>query len=160
MVEREAVEVLGPFLFAALGEGVGLASLPARADRAPRDVWISWRPLEAPAELAIARWAVAAGAAVLVEPGEALHPELVAWARPTILCGSFEELGRLAGELAALAPRFFRSQWFRQRGGRLRLLVVEGEPAGNDLARLGERWRRVSPHFAPRVERFSIDSLV
>ncbi len=94
MVEREAVELLGGFLRAARRDSGGAAVLPDSAPGAARDVWISWRPLDHPAELALAQWAIVAGAAILVEPGACLHPELFAWARPTIVSGSVEELLR------------------------------------------------------------------
>ncbi len=163
VVEREAVELLGGFLLAALGDGsdaLGVADIPGPEPRIGRDVWISWRPLSDPAELSLARWALVAGAAILVEPGRSLHPELFAWARPTIVSGSVAELLNLAGQLESLAPRFFRPRWFRHRGERLRLLVVEGEPAEGELEQMRKRWREMSTHFSPRVTPFARGTLV
>lgn len=163
VVDREAVELLGEFLRAAIGDGsdsLGAAENPAPEPRVGRDVWISWRPLTDPCELALARWAVATGAAILVEPGLALHPELFAWARPTIVSGNVEELLALASQLESLAPRLFRPRWFRQRTERLRLVLVAGEPAAGELEQVRQRWRAMSARFSARVTPFASGSLV
>jgi hypothetical protein len=155
VVEREAVELLGEFLRLAMGEDAHLSSvaeISGPEPKAPRDVWISWRPLTDPNELALARWAITTGAAILVEPGPALHPELVAWARPTIVTGRADELCTLSGQLEVLAPRFLRRRWLRQRGERLRLVLVEGEPAPEELRRVGERWLALIPAGSTRIE--------
>jgi hypothetical protein len=155
VVEPEAVELLDGFLRAAIGEdsdSTEAAQIPDPEPRAPRDVWISWRSLTDPAEAAIARWAIVSGAAILVEPGPALHPELFAWARPTVLSGEAEELFLLADRVEALAPRFLRRRWLRQRGARLRLVLVAGTSAPETLRQLGERWRYLLPEFTPRIE--------
>ena len=156
VVEREAVELLGGFLRVALGDGsdaFGAADLPGPEPGLGRDVWISWRPLSHPQELVLARWAIVSGAAILVEPGPSLHPELFAWARPTIVSGSVAELLTLADGVATLAPRFLRRRWLRQRGDRLRLLLVEGDPAVGDLDLLRERWQVFAPAHAIDVRR-------
>ena len=157
MVEREAVELLGGFLRAALDEpgGRGLSGWQAPGARTDRDVWISWRPLRDPAELALARWAIVTGAAILVEPGPSLHPELFAWARPTIVSGSVGELLLLADQLDSLAPRFLRRRWLRQRGERLRLLLVEGQPTALELQQVSERWRPLAPEAMIDAFRFA-----
>jgi len=163
VVEREAVELLGGFLRAATGEGsdvAGGARIPAPEPKVGRDVWISWRALSTPEELSLARWAIASGAAILVEPGTAIHPELFAWARPTVVSGSVEDLLGLAGQLAVLAPRFLRRRWLRQRAERLRLVIVSGSTATGDLARVEACWRDLSPLFAPRVVALVESSLV
>ncbi|MEO8197632.1 MAG: hypothetical protein ABI689_13035 [Thermoanaerobaculia bacterium] len=163
VVDREAVELLGGFLRVALGDGSeasGAADLPGPEPRLGRDVWISWRPLSHPREIALARWAIGSGAAILVEPGRALHPELFAWARPTIVSGSVEELLALASQLESLAPRFFRQRWFRQRAERLRLVLVAGEPAAGELEQVRQRWREMSARFSARVTPFAAGSLV
>ena len=128
--------------------------------RVERDVWISWRPLTHPAELMLARWAIVSGAAILVEPGAGLHPELFVWARPTLVSGTVEELLALAGECSRLAPGWFRQRWFRQRGERLRLLLVEGGPSPAELARVESCWRDLSQLLAPRVVPFPVHTLV
>lgn len=163
VVEREAAEMLGGFLRAAIGEGFdppGAAEIPGPGPGAPRDVWISWRSLTDPDEVALARWAILTGAAILVEPGPALHPELFAWTRPTVVSGTVEELGLLADQVEALAPRFLRRRWFRQRGLRLRLVLVSGGAAAEDLARVEGAWRGLSKHFAPSVAPLARASLV
>lgn len=162
VVEAEAVELLGGFLRAVVGGGDDSA-VPDEVPRAPaaaREIWIAWRPLADPAERALARRVVEAGAAILVEPGNELHPELVAWARPTMLSGSAAELCALADGLAALAPRFLRRRWWRQRAIRLRLLLVSGQVGSEDLSTVAAKWRALSPEFAPRVVPISAASLV
>lgn len=162
-VEREAVELLGGFLQAVTGEerdpagGEEVLRVPAATER---DIWIAWRPLGLPEERALARRAIAAGAAILVEPAAALHPELVAWARPTMISASAAELCELADGLAALAPRFLRRRWWRQRAIRLRLLIVSGQAGSDDLAAVAAKWRALSAEFAPRVVPISAASLV
>jgi len=154
VVEREAVELVGGFLRAAIaGDAVAgdFLDLPRPWSGAGRDVWISWRALSDIEELAITRWAIVNGAAILLEPGPALHPELFAWARPTVVSGSVDELLTLADQIESLAPRFLRRRWLRQRGARLRLILVSGRPTGQDLARVGARWRALSPAFSPQV---------
>jgi hypothetical protein len=155
VVEREAVELLGGYLRLAIGDGAespATAEIPGPEPGAPRDVWISWRSLTDPDALALARWAILSGTAILVEPGPALHPELFAWARPTVVSGTVEELGALADQVEALAPRFLRRRWLRQRGERLRLVLVEGEPAPEALRRVRERWRSLLPSCTARIE--------
>lgn len=154
-VEREAVELLGGFLRLATGEGEGApvaAEIPGPEPAARRDVWISWRSLADPHERALARWAILSGAAILVEPGPALHPELFSWARPTVVSGTVEELLLLADQIEALAPRFLRRRWLRQRGERLRLVLVEGGPAPEALLRVRERWGALLPTSPARIE--------
>lgn len=162
-VEREAAELLGGFLQALTGKeldpagGEEVLQAPAASER---DIWIAWRPLGLPEERALARRAVGAGAAILVEPAAALHPELVAWARPTMISASAAELCELADGLAVLAPRFLRRRWWRQRAVRLRLLIVSGDVGSDDLAAVAAKWRALSPEFAPRVVPISAASLV
>jgi len=157
---RNGVEVAGPFLVSAVAIGAGSAEVVDLDRGGARDIWISWRPLTHPAELALARWAIVAGAAILVEPGERLHPELFAWARPTLASGSAEELLALANKFELLAPRFFHRRWYRQRGERFRLLLVEGDPSPSELQQVRQRWRALSPSLAPRCVPFPGRSLV
>jgi hypothetical protein len=154
VVEREAAELLGSFLLESVPAERSPAEVAAPLPPGPgssRDVWISWRPPSHPAERFLAGWAIRSGAAIVVDPASALHPELVAWVRPTVLSGTAAELLELASQIEKLAPRLFRRLWLRQRGKRLRLLVVEGEASDSDLAGVGERWRSLSPHFSPSV---------
>ncbi|MEO8277594.1 MAG: hypothetical protein ABI639_15380 [Thermoanaerobaculia bacterium] len=141
---------------------------PERQAASLRDIWISWRPLSVPAEKAIARWAIISGAVVLVDPGERLHPDLFAWARPTLLSGSSAELLALAQALEAQAPRFLRGRWMRQRTARLRHLLVEGTGVSEldgvadvvDFAEVAAGWRELSPAFTAHVLPFPHAALV
>lgn len=163
-VEREAVHLLGDFLAGALAPPDAAVCPPLRAASSSssreRDVWISWRPLSDPEERGLAQWAVIAGAAVLVEPSPALHPELVAWVRPTLLAATAGELSELADGLEALAPRWLRRRWFRQRGERLRRLLVGAAESPESCRRLEARWRALSPEMTPTVVPISPDALV
>ena len=101
-----------------------------------RDIWISHRSVEVPAQSALALYCARSGAAVLREPGERLHPELLAWARPTLLCDEAGELERLIQGFAALAPGLAPARWRRRRLARLRAVLVQGEGSGGLAARL------------------------
>ncbi|HSL81597.1 MAG TPA: AMP-binding protein [Thermoanaerobaculia bacterium] len=75
-------------------------------------------------------WALATGAALLLEPDPRVLPGAAAWARPTLVAGEARplgELGRRVRSLEAERPRLFRR---RSRSvlpfGRLRLLLVLG----------------------------------
>ena len=75
-------------------------------------------------------WALATGAALVLEPDPRVLPGAVAWARPTLVAGearALGELGRRVRALEAERPRLFRR---RSRSalpfGRLRLLLVLG----------------------------------
>jgi len=75
-------------------------------------------------------WALASGAALVLEPDPRVLPGAVAWARPTLVAGearALGELGRRVRSLEAERPRLFRR---RSRSslpfGRLRLLLVLG----------------------------------
>jgi len=124
-------------------------ALEARLGAAPgRDIWISHRTLALPTELALALFCARTGAAVLREPGERLHPELFAWARPTLIGDEPAPLARLFEEFAALAPRLGGARWRRRRLARLRAVVVEGAGGERVAPRLlamgaGERLRVV-----------------
>lgn len=123
-------------LLAELGEG------------SERDVWLTRGDLAAPGERALAAAALAAGWAVVHEPGDAIHPATFLWARPTIASGTAAELARLLDGCAAEAPRWRRQAWLAKRLRRLRAMVVAGggEPAaiGARLATLGVRPRLLS----------------
>ena len=159
VVEREALELLGDFLRETLASPVNAASageLEALGAGAGRDVWISRRPLSHPVEAALARWAIFTGAVVLVEPGPSLHPELFAWARPTLVTASVDELIQLADQLTSLSPRFLHRRWLRQRLERLRWLLVDSASGANEVERVEDRWRELSVHFKARVAPFPV----
>ena len=157
------MELLGRYLSLALAEGaadLGAVDIPGPEPGVGRDVWISWRPLSDPQELSLARWAILSGAAILIEPGPLLHPELFAWTRPTVASGTVDDLLGLASQLESLAPRLFRQRWFRQRAARLRLLLVEGTSAEGELEQVRARWRELSASFSPRVTPLAHGALV
>ncbi len=106
---------------AAVAEAVGLPGVGA-----PRDLWVSWRSPGLPEERALALWALASGAAILVEPCERMPAWLVAWARPTLWSGPEGVLLELLEGIAVEAPRFSTRRWQRQRFERLRAVLVEG----------------------------------
>ncbi len=105
-----------------------------------REVWISWRRLDTGAEGVLLVASQLAGWAVVREPGEALHPQVFAWARPTLLAGSGAELAALLDGFAAEAPRPFRGRWLRRRLARLRAVIVDD---GSDPEALARRVREL-----------------
>jgi hypothetical protein len=105
-----------------------------------RDVWLSWRALDAGGERALALAALAGGWAVLREPADPLPASTFAWARPTVVCASAAELDRLADDFAAASPRFLAARWRRRRLARLRALLFE---AGADAPARAARWREL-----------------
>ena len=146
-LEADAVvprELLAALLAAGEGAAGRARRLLDRLGPAPaRDVWISWRPLAASAEVDAALAALLGGWAVLREPAEPLPPSTFAWARPTLLVGPAAELESLLVGFEASAPRVFRSRWLRRRLARLRALVVEDAAAARGLA---ERVGRLGGH--------------
>ena len=107
------------------GEALAAAAGPGRR----RDVWLSARPLDRPAELALACAALAGGWAVVRDPGEGVPASTFAWARPTLASGSPPELDELTERLGAMAPRWGARRWLSRRLRRLRLVWVEGDDA-------------------------------
>ncbi len=99
-------------------------AIPPRSDRS-RDVWLAQDLLETDVSRALAHWALETGCAVLLEPGP-IHPELLLWARPTVLGGFASELGALFVQVGAVAPRWGRHRYLLRRLRRLRLLVATG----------------------------------
>ncbi len=98
-----------------------------------RDIWISSAPL-AEDERTLATAALLGGWAVFRDPAEALHPATLAWARPTLVSGDDAALAALAAGLGALAPRWRRQRWLRQRLGRLRAWIVTGGAPDEQIA--------------------------
>ena len=138
--ERPGEAEAASFLIAA-GElaDPGRAAALAAALGSPsggRDIWISHRPPAASPDATLALWAAQSGAALLREPGARLHPELFAWARPTLLSAPAPDLESLLADFAALAPRLGGARWRRRRLARLRALLVETEGARELPARL------------------------
>jgi hypothetical protein len=146
-VAREAVEQLR-----AAGDDEARSArglLESLGPGAQRDIWISWRPFELRAERVALVAAALGGWAILREPGAALHPSVLAWARPTVLIGGAGELEALLAGFEAEAPRPFGARWLRRRLARLRAIVVDdGEPAealARRLVGLGAETGVVSP---------------
>jgi len=135
---------------AAVAEAVGLPPTGT-----PRDIWISWRPLTWAPERAVAAWALAAGAAIVIEPAADLPPWLVAWARPTLLTGDAETHLRWIDGVAREAPRLLAGRWLRQRFARLRaVLVEEGGEEGAALDAVRRRLIGLGTSVAPRIVPF------
>ncbi len=135
---------------AAVAEAVGLPPVGT-----PRDIWISWRPLTWPPERAVAAWALAAGAAIVLEPAPDLPPWLVAWARPTVLTGDAETHLRWIDGVAREAPRLLAGRWLRQRFSRLRTILVEASgEEGAALDAVRRQWIGLETPHAPRIVPF------
>jgi len=83
--------------------------------------------------------ALAGGWAVVVEPGERLHPETFLWARPSVVAEPGARLVELIEGITALAPRWRREPWLRRRLARLTLIVTSEPEAQSEV---GELWRR------------------
>jgi len=108
-----------------------LAILPPAPER---PIWLTRGGLERPVDRAVAAVALAAGWAIVHEPGAEIHPATFAWARPTILAGSHDELLALLAGYEALAPPWRRSAWLARRTARLRALVLGPGEQGGALA--------------------------
>jgi hypothetical protein len=104
------------------------------ADSREREILVAGWPLQAWAGRLLAAWAVAAGAALVLEADPALRLGAVLWARPTVFHGTREELAAL--RLRVEAER--RSRRWRRRPapplGRLRTLFQRGALAADDAA--------------------------
>jgi len=105
-----------------------------RADSQEREILVAGWPLQEWAGRLLAAWAVADGAALVLEADPALRLGAVLWARPTVFHGTAEEL-------AALRLRVETARWPRRRRrrpvpplGRLRTLFQREPPAADDEA--------------------------
>lgn len=125
-----------------------------------RDLWISWRSTRQGEERALLEWAVASGAAILVERSACFPADLAGWARPTLVNGPADDLGRWLDRLEAENPRWHRSSWQRRRLGRLRRMLIEGPPGSSAAARLEARFRGLSPESVAIVSPFPVEALV
>jgi hypothetical protein len=104
------------------------------ADSREREILVAGWPLQEWAGRLLAAWAVAAGAALVLEADPALRVGAVLWARPTVFHGTAEELAAL--RLRVEAARRFR-RWRRRPApplGRLRTLFQREPPAADDAA--------------------------
>jgi hypothetical protein len=122
-------------LAAAAGVERAMASVSGHhADSREREILVAGWPLQEWAGRLLAAWAVAAGAALVLQADPALRLGAVLWARPTVFHGT-------AGELAALRLRVAAARrpgrWRRRQVpplGRLRTLFQCGAPAADDTA--------------------------
>ncbi len=113
------------------------------ADSREREILVAGWPLQEWAGRLLAAWAVAAGAALVLEADPALRLGAVLWARPTVFHGTAEEL-------AALRLRVETARWprrWRRRPapplGRLRTLFQREPPAADDAAFWRQRGAQV-----------------
>lgn len=114
-----------------------------RAASQEREILVAGWPLQEWGGRLLAAWAVAAGAALVLEADPALRLGAVLWARPTAFHGTAEEL-------AALRLRMATARWPRRRHrppmpplGRLRTLFQREPPAADDAAFWRERGARL-----------------
>ncbi|HXO40895.1 MAG TPA: hypothetical protein VN999_05555, partial [Thermoanaerobaculia bacterium] len=110
-------------------------------DSQEREILVAGWPLQEWAGRLLAAWAVAAGAALVLEADPALRLGAVLWVRPTLFHGTAEELAALRLRVeTAWRP----SRWRRRRRpvpplGRLRTLFQREPPAADDAAFWRER---------------------
>jgi hypothetical protein len=114
----------------------------SHADSRERGILVAGWPLQEWAGRLLAAWAVAAGAALVLEADPALRLGAVLWARPTVFHGTAEEL-------AALRLRVEAARWPRWRRrpvppfGRLHTLFQRESPAADDAAFWRQRGARL-----------------
>jgi AMP-binding enzyme len=108
-----------------------------RAGSRQREILVAGWPLQEWAGRLLAAWAVAAGAALVLEADPALRLGAVLWARPTVFHGTAEELAALRLRVEA-APRPRRRR-LSPPLGRLRTLFQSEPPAADDAAFWRER---------------------
>lgn len=109
-----------------------------------REIVLAHLDLRRPGDEAFLGWALANGAALVLEPDRRAVASFAAWARPTLIAAGAHELAdlgrslrgreegqgrwsRLGRRLARLLPRAPRPARARRPLGRLRLVVVLGE---------------------------------
>jgi hypothetical protein len=106
-----------------------------------REILVAGWPLQEWAGRLLAAWAVAAGAALVLEADPALRLGAVLWARPTVFHGSAEELAALRLRVEAARPS--RRRRPSPPLGRLRILFQGEPPAADDAAFWRERGARL-----------------
>ncbi len=135
-----------PAEVASLGERIGRAA--AASDAAgtafppgAREIALAHLDLRRPGDELFLGWALAAGAALVLEPDRRAVASFAAWARPTLVAAGAHELAELARSLRGrveergawsrlgrrLATRSPRPSRARRPFGRLRLLMVLGD---------------------------------
>lgn len=123
-------------LLAAAAEVERAIALPSRrdAESREREILVAGWPLQEWAGRLLAAWAVASGAALVLEADPALRLGAVLWARPTVFHGTAEELATLRLRVeAARRPRRWRRRPVPPLG-RLRTLFQHEPPAADDAA--------------------------
>jgi len=122
-------------LAAAAAVESAIASSPGRhADSREREILVAGWPLQEWAGRLLTAWAVAAGAALVLEADPALRLGAVLWARPTVFHGTAAELAALRLRVeAARRPRRWRRRPVPPLG-RLRTLFQREAPAADDAA--------------------------
>jgi len=132
-------------LLAAAAEVEGAMAPPSgrQADSRERQILVAGWPLQEWAGRLLTAWAVAAGAALVLEADPALRLGAVLWARPTVFHGTAAELAALRLRVeAARRP----GRWRRLPVpplGRLRTLFQGDPPAADDAAFWRERGARL-----------------
>lgn len=138
-----------PAEVASLGERIARAAAASDAAGSPlrpgaREIAFAHLDLRRPGDEAFLGWALANGAAIVLEPDRRAVASFAAWARPTLIAAGAHELADLARNLrgrgnapeawtrftrwlARLLPRAPRPARARRPLGRLRLVVVLGE---------------------------------
>jgi hypothetical protein len=123
-------------LLAAAAEVERAIALPSRrhAESREREILVAGWPLQEWAGRLLTAWAVASGAALVLEADPALRLGAVLWARPTVFHGTAEELAALRLRVeAARRPRRWRRRPVPPLG-RLRTLFQREPPAADDAA--------------------------
>jgi hypothetical protein len=123
-----------------------------RADSPERQILVAGWPLQEWAGRLLAAWALAAGAALVVEADPARRLATVLWARPTVFHGTAAEVAALRVQVEAVRkPR--RWQRFRRVPapplGRLRTLFQREPPAAEEAAFWRQRGARLLPLPGP-----------
>ena len=135
-------------LLAAAAEVQSVIPAPSgrRADSPERQILVAGWPLQEWAGRLLAAWAVAAGAALVLEDDPARRLGTVLWARPTVFHGTAAEVAALRLQVeAARRPR----QWQRFHRvqapplGRLRTLFQGEPPAADEVVFWRQRGARL-----------------
>lgn len=128
------------------------AALLERLSAPPgREIWLTAGGLSRDVDRLAALAAVAGGWAVVLDTGPRIEPQMLAWARPTLLAGEAAELADLLAGFAALAPRRRPAAWRRRHLARLRALLIDAEAGAGDAlgARLLELGSTARPLSIP-----------
>jgi hypothetical protein len=116
--------------------GLGARLEGGQGESARRDIVVLHRPLCEPGPRLLSTWALASGAALLLEPEAEMWLSTAVWARPTVLAATLDEFAGAASWVES-SDALTR----RRRGplGRLRRLLVLDGRSGE----LPEPWRRL-----------------